>query len=156
MEIYREFFQVLRYTSRDELVLNSDFVATYIGNFKPGMTLTIKVNEYDSYHVQLAAGLEGLIFGQGWEDVSRVCCFYFASLLIFTYLGDGILELKLFDPAGTQVLIPPQQDLMDNRLMQNLQQTALTSAALQCQSNIQTEGVITFEVKSESSRVVSI
>ncbi|KAK1427938.1 hypothetical protein QVD17_16699 [Tagetes erecta] len=131
-------------------VLNKEFVEAYLGNLHASDYITVKLNEYDSYRVQLAASQNGLMFGQGWEDISRVCCFIFSSILFFTFVSDGLLELRLYDPSGTQVLIPPQLEVSQNQISHA---AAASGSSVQSRSNIQAEEGLTFQIKYENSRL---
>ncbi|KAK1411504.1 hypothetical protein QVD17_38053 [Tagetes erecta] len=131
-------------------VLNKDFVEAYLGNLHAGDYITVKLNEYDSYRVQLAASQTGLMFGEGCEDISRVCCFIFSSTLFFTFIADGLLELRLYDASDTQVLIPPQHEVSQN---QTSHAAAASGSSVQSRSNIQAEEGLTFQIKSENSRL---
>ncbi|KAK1427970.1 hypothetical protein QVD17_16750 [Tagetes erecta] len=93
-------------------VLNKEFVEAYLGNLHAGDYITVKLNEYDSYH--------------------------------------GLLELRLYDPSGTQVLIPPQLEVSQN---QTSHAAAASGSSVQSRSNIQAEEGLTFQIKYENSRL---
>ncbi|KAK1434617.1 hypothetical protein QVD17_00913 [Tagetes erecta] len=131
-------------------VLNKHFVKAYLGNLHAGDFITVKLNEYDSYRVQLAESQAGLMFGEGWEDISRVCCFIFSSLLFFTFVEDGLLELRVYDATGLQVLIPPQHEVTQD---QPSDAAAASGASVQSRSSIQAEEGLTFKMKSENARL---
>lgn len=59
------------------------------------------------FKVQIDFVHDHFVFGSGWEEVNRCCCFKFGSFLIFTYLGDMVVDLRVYDVVATRVLIPP-------------------------------------------------